>query len=149
MSKYNKNPYRKQKKTFNLLLQIIKKFHNPKLIVLKIGGYYEFHSTTKEITYLLHKKKNKNAKEVFTLDVRDSKKLKEYLTASFSDSKIKSGGNLYSVSVQQIIDCIRESNFDCFSIKKNGKQIGKVSLALNGKILDELTKSDIEIILQE
>ena len=117
--------------------------------MLKIGCNYEFHSTSKGIMYLLHKKKKKNAKEVFTLSVQEPKELKDYLCKSFLDSKINSGSNLYNISVQQIIDCIKRSKSHCYSISKNGKQIGEIAFDASGKILDTLTKRDIESIKNE
>ena len=116
--------------------------------MLKIGCNYEFHSTSKNIIYLLHKKKKKNAKEIFTLSVREPKELKEYLYKAFSDSKINLGSNIYNISVQQIIDCIKRSKFHCYSISKNGKQIGEIAFDARGKILDTLTKRDIESIIK-
>lgn len=148
MNKISKSYLKERKKMRNMILQMSKRFHYKKLIVLRVNQYYEFHVTSKNLSHLLNKKKRNDAVEVISLYVNKPNELKNHLCNEFLSKKIKPGSNLYDVTIQQIIECIKDSDYRCYSLTKNGVRVGEIFFDGRGKIFDTLTKAEMKYILQ-
>ena len=146
--KQNNNYLKTKKKFYKIINLLVKRIHKKSLVVIKVGRFYEFHTTKKDIKHILHKKQSKNAQEVFTVSVDDANKLKNYLCNTFASMAIKQGSTLYDITLQQIIDCIKQCDCKCYAIL-NTKMTECLFFDARGTIFDSLPKDELNKIIND